>query len=253
MKVAKSWKILGFTLLGLVGLFLFAIVLVSGFGLWIFSAIWTLLSGWATYPGRVLPQVTLNPEMILCGLGALGLALYFGHRFMKWLAENLKFLPTPWAFRYTGCLSFLVLSMFGTSIAMTGIVHQAAWLARSGSMVEMRWKAEGAHQMRDAQDLWVFLYESILESENGGVLPDSLLGVIPEDEMRGGHLCVYRNGGDEPWLFPAAGESVTNSLMPILVSPRPNREGMIVVLYASGEVSAYKLDELPPEVAAVFQ
>ncbi|YCM46322.1 hypothetical protein V2O64_09865 [Verrucomicrobiaceae bacterium 227] len=212
-----------------------------------------MLTGWATYPGRVLPQVTLNPEMILCGLGALGLALYFGHRFMKWLAENLKFLPTPWEFRYTACLSFLVLSMFGTSIAMTGIVHQAAWLGRSGSMVEMRGISDGAMQRNDAGNLWGFLYDSILEAENGGVLPDSLLGVIPEDEMPGGHLCFYRNGGDEPWLYPAAGKKVINSLMPILVSPRPNREGMIVVLYASGEVKSYKLDELPPEVAAVFR
>ena len=243
----RIWKIMGAALAGF-----FLLMFLVGQQIWFFSAIWTLVSGWATYPGRVLPQVTLNPEMILCGLGALGLALYFGHRFMTWLAENLKFLPSPWAFRDTASLSFLVLSMFGTSIAMTGIVHQAAWLTRTGSMIEMRGMAEGALQMNNAREISLYLLSAGFDEEKGGVYPESLHNIYAEDGFEA-HLCPYRQGGDEPWLYPAAGKTLSNSRSPVLVSPRPNQEGKIVVLSHGGSVDSYKVDELPPEVAAVFQ
>jgi hypothetical protein len=51
------------------------------------------------------------------------MALFFSHRLLKWLAEHAPSIPSPWPFRFTAYLSFLLLSMFGTSIAMTGIIH----------------------------------------------------------------------------------------------------------------------------------
>ena len=97
------------------------------------------------------------------------------------------------------------------------------------------------------------------DSEDEFVFPDSLHAAVveqdgwEEDEIRKLLLCRYREGGDEPWLFPAAGQELGDSQQPVLVSPRPNSSGMIVVMYAGGDTSYYSVDELPEEVALVFE
>ena len=40
---------------------------------------------------------------------------------------------------------------------------------------------------------------------------------------------------------------------PVIVSPRPNREGRIVVGYSTMNVESYLVEELPPEIAAFFE
>ncbi len=179
-----DWKFLRrfifWLVLIVIGLFLILGVL-AGFGEWTIQALWALISGWATYPFKILPQVSYNVEMILCGITALALAMYFAHRFLRWLAEQLVILPCPWSFKHTSCLSFLLLSMFGTSIAMTGIIHQTAWLSTSESITRTRGIWETGTQEGEAQYLLYHLYEfSEEEPDHIKKLPSSL--TIPEEK-----------------------------------------------------------------------
>ena len=57
-------------------IFFASIITLFLLGEWTFEAVWALASGWFTYPVRVIPQISYNVEMILCGLGAFGMALY---------------------------------------------------------------------------------------------------------------------------------------------------------------------------------
>ena len=144
---------------------------------------------------------------------------------------------------------------------MTGIVHQAAWLGR-GPVTEVRGGfSETASQMSAANMVWDLLLANSLdgESEDEVVFPDSLYDVVEnqefwsEEKIREVLLCRYREGGHEPWLFPAAGQKFGRSQKPVLVSPRPNRSGLIVVLYASGEISTYDAEGLPEKIAVLFE
>lgn len=233
-----------------VALFVFVML-----GQWTFQAAWAFLSGWITYPVRVIPQINYNVEMILCGLVAFGLAEYFSHRLLKWLSENLSPLPSPWPFRFTALLSFLLLSTFGTSIAMTGIIHQSAWLARSGSITTKAGSGSiTIKQHLNARELSLNLIEAATED------PDSRFSksltqldkILEYEEGTSPILCPYEQGGDAPWLYPAAFE-IRGGVSPIIISPRPNHRGYIVVAYSDLTVERLRFDELPPDVAIYFE
>lgn len=234
-------------------IFFVSIITLFLLGEWTFEAVWALASGWFTYPVRVIPQISYNVEMILCGLGAFGMALYFSHRLLKWLAENLSHLPSPWPFRFTAFLSFLLLSMFGTSIAMTGIIHQTAWLVRSESIVERRGSSITIKQEREAKSLtgWLLVAASENADRKFPAKLTELSSLLEPEDGPTSLLCPFERGGDAPWLYPAAAKTA-EGFFPILVSPRSNHRGFVVVAYSDGEVIRFQLDELPSDVAIYF-
>jgi len=255
-----DWKVLRWFVFWLVAVVvcLFVIIgVLAGFGEWTIQAAWTLVSGWATYPFKILPQVNYNVEMILCGITALALAMYFAHRFLKWITEHIGALPTPWRFKYTSCLSFLLLSMFGTSIAMTGIIHQAVWLATADKITTHQSRSITTIQVNDARDLVSILFSHITETDGDPrVFPDSLTELAVEnryDLKPEDLLCSYDGRLGEPWLYPGSGKSFSEGVFPVIVSPRANSGGRIVVGYSTAVVESYVLDELPPEIAAFFE
>lgn len=237
--------VIGFVLLGLL----------AGFGIWTVEAGWALASGWATYPYKILPQVSYNVEMILCGLVALGLALYLAHRFLKWIAEHVKALPSPWSFKYTSCLSFLLLAMFGTSIAMTGIVHQTAWLATSGEIKRNRSASITTLQISDARSIASFaIYWGADNPGDRDTFPDSLTDLLEDEDFEQNNLlCRFSKGEREPWLYPGAGKPYGSEVFPLIISPRPNNTGRIVVAFSDMSVKAFSANELPPEISIFFE
>ena len=240
-------------LLLLAGLILVGLLVLGVMGQWAFEAVWAFLSGWFTYPTRIIPKVTYNFEMILCGIGAFGLALFFGHRFLHWLAEQVPTLPSPWHFRNTAILSCLFLAMFGTSIAMTGVIHQMAWLGGAKKITRSRGMSMSGIQKSDADDLVSELYFGLDENSR---FPDSLVAFLEkqsEAELTNGHLCHYERGQAEPWLYPGAGRDPKEGRFPVLISPRPNRGGEIVVAYSDLSVESYPFQALPSEIAAFFR
>lgn len=249
VRIFFALLILGFV--GFVGLLVLQIA-----GRWSFQATWALASGWITYPARIFPQITYNSEMIICGLGALCLALFFTHRFLSWLAEKVPALPSPWKFQSTTLLSFLLLSMFGTAIAMTGIIHQAAWLGSTPELTRSTAQSTTRSQMIDAQHLLDRLYLRAQSTSDETRFPTSLIVSGDEESVRedfANHLCVYGKGDSEPWLYPGAGQEFGDASFPVLISPRPNREGRIIVAYSRFHVENHSFDQLPPEIAKFFE
>ena len=253
-----DWKFLRrfFLWLVVVVVVLFVIIgVLTGIGEWTIHALWAFVSGWATYPFKIGPQVNYNLEMILCGVTALALAMYFAHRFLKWMAEQIRALPTPWSFKYTSYLSFLLLSMFGTSIAMTGIIHQTAWLASSEKITRRQGGYEMSTQRSDARNLYFALITYFYESETK-TLPASLsefINKIEDNELKLSPLCFYRGESPEPWLYPGAGRNLSDEDFPVLISPRPGEDGGILILWSNGETKFFKPRQLPPEIAAFFE
>lgn len=241
-------------LLIIFALLLFVVSLLFIVGEWIFEAAWAFMSGWFSYPARVIPKISYNIEMILCGLGAFGMALFFSHRLLKWLAEYAPLIPSPWPFRFTAYLSFLLLSMFGTSIAMTGIIHQTAWLARSDSITSSRNMALVTVQKNNTKDLaGGLLMEAIDHPQHK--YPASLAEFIIKNEeeiLSDFLLCPLDKGGDAPWLYPAASKSL-GGRFPVIISPRPNHQDLIIVAYSDGSVETHPFNELPSEVAFYFE
>lgn len=85
----------------------------------------TLAFGWAKHLWRVVPN--LNPDPWAAGTAVVGLAgvTVGAHYFLRWLAGS------EWPLqRSLQCVSLVVL-IFVAGIAMVGMTHQTAWLARS--------------------------------------------------------------------------------------------------------------------------
>lgn len=101
-----------------------------------------LVTGWAFFLGRVLPNVTVNWSSVGMTAGCL-LGLAFGmHIFCVWLHREIarkkalqklgpdeQLPPLPiWRFRTTLCILGIVILMFVAGIAAVGAVHQLIWL-----------------------------------------------------------------------------------------------------------------------------
>ncbi|WP_157506827.1 DUF1559 domain-containing protein [Gemmata obscuriglobus] len=85
----------------------------------------TLAFGWVTYLRRVIPNVNPDPWAVGTAVASLAGVTVGSHYFLRWLAGG----AWPWT-RSLKCVT-LVLLMFVAGIAMVGVTHQAAWLARS--------------------------------------------------------------------------------------------------------------------------
>ena len=239
------WKVV--LPLGILLALLFLVVL--GGMAWPFQAAWALLTGWFSYPLRALPLVEANPSMTVCGLAALALALWAGHRLLRSLAPRFPALPAPWPFRLTAVLFALLLLAFGTSIAMTGIVHQLAWLATSGEPNIVRngssVRIKATHNAKQLH-LALFHYE-----DKFGRFPDRLEDLVTSGILEPAgwnhYLCPAPGNPDgDPWLYLGAGKSSADDPgSPLLVSPAPYGEDH-VILRIDGAAKTLSSEELAP-------
>ncbi len=201
------------------------------------------LCGWIFYLVNTLPNVGFNLEMILCGLGALGLAVWLAHCFLRWLrsAGDEHAERKPWPPRATLACASLLLIMFGAAIAITGIVHQTGWLLRD-KMVESSMRSRGLLSKGLQQGTQI--YKGILALQNDtGSAPQNLDELLVELGFE--NLAEFRkpfNGpllnGDRWLYFPDAMES-PNGQQVVLVSPAPFA-GNWVVIRADGSADTPK-------------
>ncbi len=94
-----------------------------------------LAFGWIKFLAEVLPNITIQPIMILSGIGAIFILTLGVHQFLVWFYKNYQTAPQdelplhPWRIRWTLASVAIFMLMFLTSIAMTGVIHQVTWLA----------------------------------------------------------------------------------------------------------------------------
>ncbi len=218
---------------------------------------WTLLTGWVNYPFKVLPEVTINWEMWVCGIAALLLSLLIGHRFLAWLAACHPRLPSPWRFRTTFALTSFLLLLFGASIAMTGIVHQAVWLLRSDMIVHDKpsawtWRFVNHNNLRTLK-----LALDARAADSDGKYPANLADIVAHGDISADDWSVLRmwrptrDAVGEPWLYLGGSlDKESNPAAPVLVQPRPDKDGEFIILTAGGSVKTYRWTEVPAEVKA---
>ncbi|WP_367870280.1 hypothetical protein [Luteolibacter sp. Populi] len=96
-----------------------------------------LLTGWVEHLRNTLPDLAAKWPALLPPLLCLAMALPLAHRFLSWLAiggrENER-----WKLSHSASLVGLLLLGSAAAIAMSGIVHQLAWLSRRPLMESSR-------------------------------------------------------------------------------------------------------------------
>jgi hypothetical protein len=96
-----------------------------------------LLTGWITYPFRVLPRVVLNWDGLLGALISLVALAVGAHAFLRWFYRDLQAsrgasTSREWPVRWTLMALGLLLLSFATVISAGLVFHQVGWLL-SGS------------------------------------------------------------------------------------------------------------------------
>lgn len=195
-----------------------------------------LLFGWIAYLGRVVPHMTVNPEIAIEAVMALALALYGLHRILCWWTKQRGGEPTPWRFGWTLKITAMVLLLFATSISAVGIVHQIAWMFREGKVIEMMWGEKQAMEMSHLFQVGEGMRR--YADDHGGQFPKQLEELIPD--YLPNHKRLFTRAADDdppqPILYFSGRRMQDGPRMMILASPRlfeTARGGKRCVVYAN--------------------
>jgi len=164
--------------------------------------IW-LIFGWILFISDVFPHITFNGGAL--GVGVLTiLILAFGvHSFMAWFYENYgtgKKAKRRWRLRWTlsGLSIFIV--MFVTSIAVTGFLHQLAWLWNEPFVKSSSDKRMTSHYMEEiGTALRSYQAEHGRFPKSTGTVDLQDLGILSADgpyKDRWGTAFEYTSGGE---------------------------------------------------------
>ena len=131
----------GFTViefLAVLAVLLILVSLLTGVLDFAWSIGWHLLTGWAYYLGRTLPQLRPNPaEFAVAGV-ALVILIVGCHRIGRGLAGP------GWRRKWTLQAVGLLVLLFACGTAAVGVTHQAGWLVRSPApLTESTWGMQG--------------------------------------------------------------------------------------------------------------
>lgn len=129
-----------------------------------------LLLGWTWHLGQAVPELLPQWPKLLLPLACLALATWLVHRFIRWWLAA-KGSAADWRARHTLSATTLVLLGVAAAIALSGVVHQAVWLADAPW-----WTNRGKFTIRtDATNKIRQLHLAIIDFENEhGRYPDSL-------------------------------------------------------------------------------
>lgn len=126
----RNWLRLGcWTGVGL--LLLFGLFLACAGLTFLFEIPLTVAFGWPLYLYRVVPQLKPDPWSVASAIVCLIAVVLGSHAFLRWLASASSTEPRPWPWKRTLQLVGLVVLMFVSGIAVTGMIHQTGWLIRS--------------------------------------------------------------------------------------------------------------------------
>jgi hypothetical protein len=137
-----------------------------------------LLFGWVSYARSVLPRVSFNPEIAANAIITLALATAGLHRALVWWGRKQSGQSTRWRFVSTLKIVTMVLLLFATSIAATGIVHQIGWFFRAD---ELTYDASRGLMTREISNMkGVAVALRLYTDDFGGKLPRDLDELIPD-------------------------------------------------------------------------
>ena len=212
--------------------------------------VFQLLVGWFLFLMKNTSSIKLNGEMILCGCGALALAVWGGHRLLVWVRNG-----RIWKWSWTLSFTAMMLMLFVSSVAMTGVIHQAAWMS-SEPLTKSNRRARMVHNTSNAKQLFMVLVEY---DQDYNKLPESLEMLENEQYITGlGNFKFRPDHGRsaEEWIYLGSGHRLVddtegvNPSSALLISPSPNRDRWIILLSngAVKQVNARLLRKNHPEI-----
>lgn len=204
------WGLLGFVLLGFFG----------GEAMVLFDFIFTLLFGWLKYLAHVAPRVKFNVEIALCSMVALALATIGLHRILRWW-RSARGDGRRWRAGWTIRLTAMLLLMFATSIAATGIVHQIGWLFRAGGLTYNAGIGRITMALSDVKR--TILGIRMYSGDHEEILPKMLEELVPKYCTSNRILFVQLDRNEPPEkliYFPGYKETDPEDTI-IVASPRP--------------------------------
>ena len=198
-----------------------------------------LFFGWAVHAWVTLPPLLPRWKELLLPLAAAGLALWMADRFIRW-ALAAKRSELRWQGRHTLSATFLLLLGSAAAIAMSGIVHQVAWLGGETWWAGGRPVIQRTVAMANARQILLALEDF---EEKNGRYPDSLAELDLPSSLR--VLPPRQNGLPEPFVYlkpkdplPEGDEQV------VIVSPVLPDLDKVCVGYLSGTVASLQAAEL---------
>jgi len=93
--------------------------------------------GWIAFLKRVLPQITVNWNVIGMAALCMGLIFFGTHYLCSWLYVSVQKAKVadsairPWSWRWTGSLLVVICLPFFVGMAVIGTIHQVGWMATS--------------------------------------------------------------------------------------------------------------------------
>lgn len=190
-----------------------------------FGWIWHLVQGVPV----LLPQW---PELLL-PLACLAVATWLAHRFIRWWLAA-KGSALDWRGRHTVSAAAIILLGSAAAIALSGVAHQAVWLA------DAPWWTNGgrAYERTEAMNKIRQLHRALVdfESEHGRP-PDSLEELDPAINRRLFHQSPSAGEPPEPIVYLKPGDSDPATV--VLVSPLlESLRERVVVGFRSGEAKS---------------
>jgi hypothetical protein len=202
-----------------------------------------LLFGWITYLGGVLPRISFNDEIFVDFAVTLILATVGLHRLLGWWARSRE--CAQWQYRSTLKIVLMVLLLFATSIAATGIVHQVGWLARADRLVvnTYGYRALSTRELAMTKNLILPLFE--YQGDHEGKLPPDLISLVPQYVPNRIHLfsSIDPSEPPEPFLYFPKNTGNDPSKVILLAGPHPSPSGRRGVAFHDGSVHTMKEDE----------
>ena len=226
----KGWlkKLVSLGCAMLISLSIFFIILVLLSWLFLAEALFHFLLGWLFFLKKNLTSLEWNFEMLACGIVALILATFGLHRLLIWLRKQ-----SAWKASWTISISALMLTLFGASIAMTGIIHQFGWLIREPFLQS---SGDGIHNLMNLKTIssMLFLYEG-----EHGELPENLEALEEFEEkylpLEDINFSPSPQSPTEPWVYFGAEMSFATgkeeATLPLIISPRPLKKRWAVATY----------------------
>jgi hypothetical protein len=227
-RVLKWLLILAIVLL----LLLSALLFITNQTVILLEPFYHLLVGWLPYLGRVIPQVQINGELLLCSLGALLLGMLGLQSLMSRLTAPTR----RWRWRFTWMWCVLLIVMFCTSIAAVGIVHQTGWLFRLPKWIELTGMATQMKAVSNAKQ--VIMCARLYARDHNGNLPHSYADMRQEivSDSRIFWVSVDRDMPVELLTYVGSGlHDTDDGSLPIVWSAHPSSTGKRVVGTLDGQ------------------
>jgi prepilin-type processing-associated H-X9-DG protein len=217
-----------------------------------------LVMGWLFFLGENVSELSINPALILQAIATFVLFAYGLRWLWNWIAEHRK--ATQISLKQSFAVSTLTVVFFAAGIAVTGVLHQSAWLMKGDIFANSMGKARRVNCAGNLKQIGLALIIYAGDDVDNGFFPsghdfrllndlsylvDGQVYVCPSGEAPNTFASVSN------YVYLGSGLKDTNAhpTTVILATDRPNNHtNWVNILYLDGHVKGERYpDGLPYE------